>query len=176
MTTTTAVLIACLSVLEPTTQTQANSLPSISATVEALPLDLATWKSRPQVEVRVPEDGKVAVYSGVPLRVVLESKLGGPNEMAALRNVSDAVLLVRATDNYRTAVSAVAVAMDKKGERYLLALTKDGQPLGENQGPIRLITTADPERVRWVRMVNGIDLIRLSKPAEQGKAGPPPSR
>ena len=81
--------------------------------------------------------------------------------MAALRSLSDAVNLVRASDGYQAAVSAAAVAMDPKGERFLLALARDGKPLDEGQGPVRLVIPGDPQRVRWVRRIASCHLVRL---------------
>ena len=46
---------------------------------------------------------------------------------------------------------------------FLLALERDGRPLGEDQGPFRLIVPQDPERVRWVRNVSSIALVRLKE-------------
>jgi hypothetical protein len=133
-----------------------------SVGVETLSFDPDGWKKLEQVEIRVVEEGKPTVYGGVPLVRVLADRLRGENEMAALRSLSDAVILVRASDGYQVAVSAAEVAMDPKGERYLLALSRDGKPLAEAQGPIRLIVPADPKRVRWVRMVTSIHLVRLA--------------
>jgi DMSO/TMAO reductase YedYZ molybdopterin-dependent catalytic subunit len=81
--------------------------------------------------------------------------------MAALRALSDAVILVKAADGYQTAVSAAAAAMDSKGERYLLALSRDGKPLDSRVGPVRLIVPGDPKHVRWVRAVTSLRLVRL---------------
>ncbi len=72
------------------------------------------------------------------------------------------MIVVRASDGYQAAVSAAEAAMDPKGERYLLALTRDGRPLGDGQGPVRLIVPGDPKRVRWVRMVASLHLVRLA--------------
>lgn len=130
-------------------------------TVEDLPFDPETLPDRPRVEVRVMEGGATSVYAGVPLRVVLEDRIKGPGKMAALRALADAVLLVRGADGYQAALSAAAVAMDEKGERFLLAEARDGEALGEDQGPVRLVVPGDPERVRWVRKVTSIALVRL---------------
>ncbi len=139
----------------------------ITVTVESLPFDPAALarSDRPPVRIQVEEDGKAVVYSGIPLRVVLESKLAGrgADAMKDLRRLSDSVLLVRGSDGYRAAVSAAAVAMDEKGDRFLLALERDGRPLGEGQGPVRLVVPGDARRVRWVRAVSAIDLVRLSE-------------
>lgn len=137
---------------------------TITVTAEPLPFDTRAWAAAPQVELRVEESGKATVYSGVPLAVLLKDQLAGENAMAALRSLSDAVVVVTASDGFQATVSATAVAMDPKGERYLLALRRDGKPLGEGQGPVRLIVPGDPKRVRWVRMVTGARLVRLRTP------------
>jgi DMSO/TMAO reductase YedYZ molybdopterin-dependent catalytic subunit len=51
--------------------------------------------------------------------------------------------------------------MDPKGERYLLALKREGKPLGDKEGPVRLIVAGDPMHVRWVRMVSSLSLVRF---------------
>ena len=51
--------------------------------------------------------------------------------------------------------------MDPKGERFLLALARDGKPLGGGHGPVRLVIPGDPQRVRWVWMVASFHLVRL---------------
>src|SRR5262245_3711501 len=103
--------------------------------VESLPFDPAAWKGTNRAEVRIDDGGKVTTYSGVPLKAVLDAKMKDTTSMAALRSLADAALLVRASDDYQVAVSAVAVAMDPGGRRYLLALERDGKPLGEEEGP-----------------------------------------
>ncbi|MBV8230870.1 MAG: molybdopterin-dependent oxidoreductase [Planctomycetaceae bacterium] len=130
--------------------------------IEPLPFAPEAWKRAAQVEVRVTEGGEPTVYSGIPLALVLDEQLRGSNRMAALRSLSDAVILVRASDGYQAAVSAAAVAMDPKGERFLLALARDGKPLGDRHGPVRLVIPGDPQRVRWVRMVASLHLVRLA--------------
>jgi DMSO/TMAO reductase YedYZ molybdopterin-dependent catalytic subunit len=147
--------------------------PPASVTVEALPIEPADWKALTRVEVRVMENGGPVVYSGVPLRVVLKGKLPDPITMGALRGLADAVLAVSASDGYQTAVSAAAVAMDSKGERFLLALERDGKPLGNEQGPVRLVVPGDPERVRWVRNVTGVDLVHLPR---KERSSPAPTK
>jgi DMSO/TMAO reductase YedYZ molybdopterin-dependent catalytic subunit len=137
--------------------------PPVTVTVESLPFDPNAWKAMARVEVRVTENGQQVTYSGVPLRVVLNQKLSASPSMAALRALADRVLVISAPDGYQAAVSAAAVAMDPKGERYLLALERDGKPLGDEQGPVKLIVPGDSERVRWVRNVSAVDLIQMPR-------------
>ncbi len=132
-------------------------------TVEALPFDLAAFRAMTPVELKVEEGGKVVTYAGVPLATLLKPPDRAEVPMAGLRALSDAVLLVRAADGYQVAVSAAAAGMDPKGERYLLALTRDGQPLAEGTGPVRLIVPGDGKHARWVKSVVAVRLVRLDK-------------
>jgi DMSO/TMAO reductase YedYZ molybdopterin-dependent catalytic subunit len=140
-----------------------------TVSVEPLSFNVEALKKMEVVELRLMERGATSTYRGVPLRVVLEGPSQDAASMARLRALADSVLLVRATDGYQVAVSAVAVAMDPKGERYLLAWEHDGKPLGD-AGPIRLVVPGDPQHVRWIRNVSGIDLIRLPKSKAPVKA------
>jgi hypothetical protein len=144
------------------------AIPAAEPTSQALPLDLPALKVGPRVTVTVAEDDGKVTYSGVPLRAVLDTK-EATTSMVEARGLVDAVMIVHAADGYRAAVSAAAVAMDPKGERYLLAFERNGKPLPDGQAPAKLIIPADPLRVRWVRMIDGVDLVRLPKP-EKAKA------
>jgi Oxidoreductase molybdopterin binding domain len=151
-------------------------LQSPPAPSESLPFDVDALKKQERVELRVKEGDKEVTYRGVPLSVVLGAKSPNPKSMQALRSLSDAVLLVHATDGYQAAVSAAAVAMDKSGQRYLLALERNGQLLDETHGPIELIIPGDSEHVRWVRMVAGVDLVRLRGVKASSRAASTPRR
>ena len=132
--------------------------------VEPLKFDLAAFKTMEMKEVIVDEDGEKVRYKGIPLRELLADQLKGGNAMVNMRDLSDAVLLVRATDNYQTAISAAEVAMDKTGERFILALERDGKPLPKEQGHVMLVIPSEASRVRWVRMIVSVDLVRLPRP------------
>ena len=136
---------------------------SATVQVEALKFDPAAIAKASQVEVKVTEQGKAVTYKGVPLRSLLADRLKGPNAMADLRGLADAVLVVRASDDYLATFSAAEVAMDETGQKYLLAVERDGKPLDARQGPAKVIVPGDPQHVRWVRMVSGVDLVRMPK-------------
>jgi hypothetical protein len=130
---------------------------------DLLPFDPAKLDGLERVEIKVAEDGRSVTYSGIALATILERGKKNSATMPALRAISDSVLLVRGSDGYQAAVSAAAVAMDPKGERYLLALARDGKPLEKGQGPVRLIVPGDSKHVRWVREVSTIRLVKLDK-------------
>ncbi len=136
----------------------------VTVQVEAIKFDVAAIKKASKVEIKVKEKGVETVYQGIPLRSLLDAHLKGKVvDMADLRELADAVLIIKATDGYQAAVSATEVAMDETGEKYLLAVQKDGKPLDEKQGPIKLIVPGDPKPIRSVRMVSGVDLLRMPK-------------
>ncbi len=129
-----------------------------SVTVELLSTKPEALASMPKVELKVESDGKTVTYSGVALASILNARDKATPGMAGLRELSDAVILVRGADGYQAAVSAAAVAMDTKGERYLLATSRDGQV---RTG--QLIIPADPKHARWVRDVVAIRLVRFKE-------------
>lgn len=148
-----AAIVAVLALSDPAT-----------VQVESLKFDPASiQKAASQVEVKVMEGGEAVTYKGVPLRSLLADRLKGPNAMADLRNLADSVLVVRASDDYQAALSAAEVAMDESGQKYLLATERNGKPLDPKQGVVKLIVPGDPQHVRWVRMVSGVDLVRMPK-------------
>ena len=132
--------------------------------VESLKFDPAAILKASTIEVKVMERGEAVIYKGVPLRSLLADRLKGPNAMADLRGLADSVLVVRASDDYQAAISAAEVAMDESGQKYLLATQRDGKPLDDKQGPVKLLVPGDPQHVRWVRMISAVDLVKMPKP------------
>jgi hypothetical protein len=145
--------------------------PPVEATVpvEALPFEPAAWKAMATTKLEVVEDGRTVVYGGVPLAIVLKDHLKGPNRMRDLRALVDAAILLNAKDDYHAVVSAAAVAMDPDGKKYLLAFTKDGQPLAEDRGPAELIVPGDTEHVRWIWQIASLNLVHLKNAAKAGR-------
>lgn len=126
-------------------------------TIELLSIESETLAKTPQSEVKVESGGRSVTYAGVPLNAILGGRANFITGMPGLRDLSDAVLLVRGADGYQAAVSAASVAMDLNGERYLLAKSRDGQSMSP-----QLIIPADPKHARWVRDVVAIRLVRLN--------------
>lgn len=125
---------------------------------EVLATTPAALSKLARAEIKVESNGQATTYAGVPLAAILASRAKPIEGMPGLRDLSDAVILLRAKDGYRVAVSAAAVAMDPKGERYLLADARDGQA----RAP-QLIIPGDPQRVRWIRDVVEVRLVRLDQ-------------
>lgn len=131
--------------------------------IETLITGPAAVRKMDKVDLRAVEDGREVTYTGVPLAAILDLRANAAGGMAGLKALSDAVLLVRADDGYQVAFSAAEVAMDPKGERFLLATARDGKPLDDDRGPLRMIVPADPKHVRWIKNVASVRLVRLDK-------------
>ena len=137
----------------------------IIAGAEPGPVSLELLASRaeiqsmvPKVELKINQEGRSVTYSGIPLGAILDRRAKPIAGMPGLRDLSDAVLLVRGADSYQAAVSAASVAMDPEGQRYLIASQRDGQSI-----PTQLIIPGDPKRARWVKDVVAIRLVRLNE-------------
>jgi len=106
-------------------------------------------------------DDQMHQYDGVPLSAVL-AKAGVP-QGSALRGKSMALTVVaEGSDGYRAVFSLAELDEDFAGETVLIVDSTDGQPLGADQGPLRLIVPGDKRQARWVRMLKSITVVNLS--------------
>ena len=100
-------------------------------------------------------------YDGVPIGALL-AKAGVP-QGSALRGKSMALSVVaEGADGYRAVFSLAELDDDFAGEAVLIVDSIDGQPLGADQGPLRLIVPGDKRQGRWVRMLKSITVVNLS--------------
>ncbi|MEO6283436.1 MAG: molybdopterin-dependent oxidoreductase [Dyadobacter sp.] len=115
--------------------------------------ELATFK---QVSHKVKDrNGKEHVFAGVTLIEILEK--AGVTTGAKLRGENLAkYLLISAADGYEVLYSLAEIDPEFTDQVILLATTKDGQPLGNGEGPFRIITPNDKKPARWIREVRSI--------------------
>jgi DMSO/TMAO reductase YedYZ molybdopterin-dependent catalytic subunit len=100
-------------------------------------------------------------YDGVPIGALL-SKAGVP-QGSALRGKSMALTVVaEGAGGYRAAFSLAELDDDFAAETVLIVDSTDGQPLGPNQGPLRLMVPGDKRQDRWVGMLKSITVVNLS--------------
>jgi hypothetical protein len=121
------------------------------------PADLAAM---PHVSLTVTVEGKTAAYRGVPLAALLEridAPLGKALRGAALRDV----VLVTGQDGYGAALSLAEADPMERSQQVILADEADSHPLGQGQGPYRLVVEGDQRGARLVRMVDSIELRRV---------------
>ncbi|HXD34889.1 MAG TPA: molybdopterin-dependent oxidoreductase [Pyrinomonadaceae bacterium] len=103
--------------------------------------------------------GREAGYDGIELIEVL--KLAGVKFGDDLRGKALALFLVaEATDHYRAVFALPEFDHDYTDKVVLLADTKDGKPLAENEGPRRLVISDEKRQARWVRQVISLTIRR----------------
>ncbi len=116
----------------------------------------------PHAEVTEAEHGgaeaRASTFSGVPLDTILR-RAGVPID--SVRGARAAMyVLVEARDGYRALYSLAELAPDLGGGGVLLVDTRDGAPLSEREGPLRLVNPGDKHPTRWVRQVTALVVRR----------------
>jgi len=114
----------------------------------------------PHQEVTLDEDGKTVRFVGVPLRLVLEK--GGVTFGNSLRGKRlSSCLLVEAADGYRVVIALPELDPGFTDRVILLADQVDGHPLGNKDGPFRIIVPGEKRMARWVRKVTTLKVVQV---------------
>ena len=115
----------------------------------------------PQQEVRIREsDSSTIIFRGPTLRSLV-TLVGAPTG-PALRGPSMLLaVMAQATDGYRIAFMLAELDEQFGASEAILALTQDGRPLPEPDGPYRIVVPAETHRARWARQVNTLRLVRV---------------
>jgi hypothetical protein len=131
----------------------------------ATPLSLTAddLAKMPRETASVPAlDGGKIVYEGVTLLAVLQ-KAGAPFGKQLRGKVLTTYVLAKAQDGYQVVFTLGELDPDFGNETILLADKRDGKPLGDKQGPFRLVCPNDHEGARSVRMLQTLEIVRLAK-------------
>jgi hypothetical protein len=125
-----------------------------SITLTAADLDVL-----PQATVTLSHDGHSLTLSGARLDAVL-AKVDAPQGKGLHGPALADVILVKASDGYRVALSLGDVDPAVRSEPVILADREDGKPLGKD-GPFRLAVGRALKPARSARSVVEIDVLRL---------------
>lgn len=113
----------------------------------------------PHVKVHASAHGVEGDFDGVPLIEILRAA-GAPTG-EALRGPALALYVrVAAADGYRAVFALAELDPSTSDREAILADRKNGAPLDDKEGPLRVIVPADKRPARWVRQVVAIDLLR----------------
>ena len=107
-------------------------------------------------------DGTKIIYEGVTLLAVLQ-KAGAPFGKQLRGKVLSTYVLAKAMDGYQVMFTLGELDPDFGNEAILLADKRDGKPLPDKQGPLRLVCPNDKEGARSVRMLQTLEVVRLAK-------------
>jgi hypothetical protein len=126
---------------------------------QVVTLTAADLDALPQASVTLSHDGRSFTLSGARLDAVLakvDAPLGKGLHGPALADV----ILAKASDGYRVALSLGDVDPGVRSEPVILADREDGKPLVKD-GPFRLAVGGDLRPARSARNVIEIDVLRL---------------
>ena len=95
-----------------------------------------------------------AKITGVLLKDVLErAKLVEKRP----RDLRKTIIIADARDGYRAIFTWVELYLSSLGEGVVLAITRDGKPLAESEGPVSLVSLRDerrgPRHVKWLASI-----------------------
>jgi DMSO/TMAO reductase YedYZ molybdopterin-dependent catalytic subunit len=125
----------------------------------ATPLTLSSsdFKSLPRETVKVfnPHEKKEEIYEGVTVRELL--RRAGVPQNDKLRGSAMAIYVVaEASDGYRVVYSLAELDSDFQDSDVIVADTLNGSPLGEKQGPFKMVAPHDKRPARWIRMLKSL--------------------
>jgi DMSO/TMAO reductase YedYZ molybdopterin-dependent catalytic subunit len=128
-----------------------------------LTLTAADFASMPRESVETADsDGTKTTYEGVPLQEILK-KAGIPFGRQMRGKDLAGYVLASAKDGYEIVFSLGELDPDLGGVRAIVADKRDGKPLFQYQGPIRLVLPGDKAGARSVRMLEKLEVVKLRK-------------
>lgn len=149
----------------PTAQTTPQESKQVSLRVggevrQQLNLNAADLSKLPRRKTRAKDHGGAeSEFEGVALAEIL--KLAGAPAGEQLRGDKLALfLLVEAADNYRAVFALPELDALYTDKLALLADWRDGKPLSEKDGPLRIIVPDEKRHARWVRQVVALTVKR----------------
>lgn len=104
-------------------------------------------------------NGKDTTFEGVEIGEIL--KLAGVKSGEALRGKELALFLVaEASDGYRAVFALPELDHAFTDRIVIVADKRDGKPLTEKEGPLRLVVPDEKREARWVRQVVSLTIKR----------------
>jgi DMSO/TMAO reductase YedYZ molybdopterin-dependent catalytic subunit len=125
-----------------------------------LELGVADIAALPRQTIRVTDDkGAQVEYGGVAVAEILK-KAGAPLGKE-LKGPNLAVgVIAGAPDGYRVLFSLTEFDPAFSDRVILLADRREGKPLDNREGPLRLIVPGDKRHARWIRGVTTIEVFK----------------
>jgi len=120
-------------------------------------------RALPQLEIRAPGRGDtVDVFRGPGLRAVLT--LAGAPAGPDLRGANLTVVVVaEAADGYKVVYSLAELDNQFGARPAIVALTRDGKPLPDQDGPLQIVIAGEQHHARWIRQLVSLRLIRATE-------------
>src|SRR3984885_901110 len=124
-----------------------------------LVLSRSDLEALPHVKVTASEHSSGPVnFEGVTLKSVLEKAGVAFGESMKGKRLTNC-LLVEAADGYRAVIALAELDPAFTDKQTLLAFLRDGKPLGEKEGPYRIVIPGEKRMARWVRQVTTLKIV-----------------
>jgi hypothetical protein len=122
-------------------------------------LNRADLESLPHVKVSAVEHSSTQVnFEGVTLKAVLEKAGVTFGESMKGKRLTNC-LLVEAADGYRAVIALPELDPAFTDKQTVLAFLSDGKPLGDKEGPYRIVIPDEKRMARWVRQVTTLKIV-----------------
>jgi DMSO/TMAO reductase YedYZ molybdopterin-dependent catalytic subunit len=141
-------------------QTAVDTLVVAGAVKTPLTLTLADLKKMPRTTVTVTEDGTDVHYEGVLLAEILK-RAGAPGGAGLRGKALASYLLCEAKDGYRVVFALAEFDPDFSDNPIIVADSRDGKPLFDDQGPFRVMAPHDKKAARGIRMLTKLTVVQL---------------
>jgi len=73
-------------------------------------------------------------------------------------------VLAEAADGYSVLYSLAELDSDFQDSEVIVADTMNGSPLGEKQGPFKMVAPHDKRPARWIRMLKSLTVVTVVPP------------
>lgn len=115
-------------------------------------VDAATLRTMPRTTVHVhnAHTNKDESYEGVELATVL-ARVATPLGAKLHGKPLGLIVIATGADGYRAVYSLAEIDPEFHNGHVILADHVDGQPVGDKEGPLKLVNTEDKRPARWVR-------------------------
>jgi DMSO/TMAO reductase YedYZ molybdopterin-dependent catalytic subunit len=124
-------------------------------------ISLDSLRRLPQEELKGRiHDGPELVFRGPSLAAVL-ALAGAPQGRAMRGPALRLVALAEARDGYAVVYSLAELSPDFGGRKGIVAVEQDGKPLGEEDGPLRIVLEGDQRPARWIRQLERISIVKV---------------
>ena len=115
----------------------------------------------PHVKVTASEHSSPpATFEGVTLKSVLEKAGVTFGESMKGKRLASC-LLVEAADGYRTVIALPELDPAFTDKQVVLAFLREGKPLGDKEGPFRIVIPDEKRMARWVRQVTSLKIVNV---------------
>lgn len=133
----------------------------------ATPLSLSEsdLKALPRKALKVlnHHENKEETYEGVAVQELLR-RAGVPQNEKLSGSAMATYVLAEAADGYSVLYSLAELDSDFQDSEVIVADTMNGSPLGEKQGPFKMVAPHDKRPARWIRMLKSLTVVTVVPP------------